>query len=306
MDGKVDYKVRGRFAPSPTGPLHTGSLVAAVGSWLMAKSKGGDWLLRIDDLDTPRCRPEFEDDILKTLELFGLYWDGAISRQSSNSEKYAEAFECLRNTGAVYPCGCSRAEIAQVASAPHPGEEVRYPGTCRAGLNRGRAPRAWRLCVAGQKAVFDDVRHGSLARWLDDSGDFVVKRVEGFFAYQLAVVVDDHLIGVNQVVRGDDLLESTPRQVLIHELLGWPLPEYCHLPLVTGPDGGKLSKRDNLVSVSEGLSDANRRDLMRWCLGFLGLVLPDSMHGADCRELLDWGTAVFSQELLPKPLELAD
>jgi len=284
----IPCSVIGRFAPSPTGPLHTGSLVAAVGSWLMAKSAGGQWLLRIDDLDGPRCRQEFEDDILRTLERFGLLWDGGITRQSDNGAAYAEAFEQLRKLGAVYPCGCSRAEIARSASAPHPGEEIPYPGSCRSGLPAGREPRAWRLRADGVQIAFDDLRHGRIVTELDRTGDFVVKRVEGFFAYQLAVVVDDHLTGVNQVVRGDDLLDSTPRQVWLHQLLGWPLPAYCHLPLVTGPDGAKLSKRDNTVSLADGRMVGKESELLRWSLQFLGLVIPAELVGASSGELLHW------------------
>lgn len=280
--------VVGRFAPSPTGPLHTGSLVAAVGSWLMAKRVGGQWLLRIDDLDGPRCRQEFEDDILRTLERFSLCWDGAITRQSDTTAAYSEAFEHLREMGAVYPCGCSRSEIARSASAPHPGEEIPYPGNCRSGLPAGREPRAWRLHTEGITVAFDDLRHGRIVTELERSGDFVIKRAEGFFAYQLAVVVDDHLTGVNQVVRGDDLLDSTPRQVLIHQLLGWPLPAYCHLPLVTAPDGGKLSKRDNTVSLADGRMAGNESELLSWCLQFLGLVIPEELGGAASGELLGW------------------
>lgn len=293
--------VVGRFAPSPTGPLHTGSLVAAVGSWLMAKSSGGRWLLRIDDLDRDRCRQAFEDDILRILERFGLLWDGPLSRQSANTEQYATAFEQLRATGAVYPCGCSRAEIARSASAPHPGEEIPYPGTCRAGLPLGRESRAWRLRTEGVTIAFDDLRHGRMTHDFAASGDFVVRRVEGCFAYQLAVVVDDHLSGVNQVVRGDDLLDSTPRQVLLHQLLGWPLPEYCHLPLVTGPQGGKLSKRDNTVSLADGRVAGQESELLVWALGFLGLKIPAELLGACCGDLLLWGVTAFSPERLPKP-----
>lgn len=289
----------GRFAPSPTGPLHTGSLVAAVGSWLMAKGRGGHWLLRLDDLDTPRCRQQFEDDLLRTLERFGLVWDGPVTRQSNNTEAYSEAFEQLRKQSEVYPCVCSRAEIARTASAPHPGEEVNYPGTCRNGLLPEQKPRSWRLRTAGLTAGFDDLRHGRIMTDLDSSGDFVVKRVEGIFAYQLAVVVDDHLSGVNQVVRGDDLLESTPRQVLIHQLLGWPLPQYCHLPLVTGPGGGKLSKRDNVVSLADGRVTGREPELLAWCLVFLGMTVPDVLRGADCLELLSWAREIFSPEQLP-------
>ena len=291
----------GRFAPSPTGPLHTGSLVAAVGSWLMAKSRGGRWLLRIDDLDRERCRQEFEDDILRTLDRFGLCWDGPISRQSDHTAAYAEAFEQLRAVGTVYPCGCSRAEIARSASAPHPGEEIPYPGTCRQGLPAGRESRAWRLRTEGVSVGFDDLRHGPITHDFATSGDFVVRRAEGIFAYQLAVVVDDRLSGVNQVVRGDDLLDSTPRQVLLHQLLDWPLPQYCHLPLVTGPQGGKLSKRDNTVSLADGRVSGQESDLLAWALGFLGVELPTAMQGAGCAELLAWTATVFRPELLPSP-----
>ena len=293
-------QVIGRFAPSPTGPLHLGSLVAAVGSWLMAKSAGGQWLLRIDDLDGPRCRQEFEDDILRTLEQFGLCWDGAVTRQSDNTAAYAGAFERLRKLGAVYPCSCSRAEIARSASAPHPGEEVPYPGTCRNGLAVGREPRAWRLCTTGVQIAFDDLRHGRIATALDRSGDFVVKRAEGFFAYQLAVVVDDHLTGVNQVVRGDDLLDSTPRQVWLHQLLGWPLPAYCHLPLVTGPDGAKLSKRDNTVSLADGSVAGKESELLVWAFCYLGLAVPMELIGTDCHELLAWAASAFRPDQIPQ------
>lgn len=293
--------VVGRFAPSPTGPLHIGSLVAAVGSWLMAKRSGGRWLLRIDDLDRDRCRQAFEDDILRTLERFGLLWDGAITRQSDNTAAYAEAFERLRQLGAVYPCSCSRAEIARSGSAPHPGEEIPYPGSCRGGLPAGRQPRAWRLRTEGVTVVFDDLRHGPVTHDFTHSGDFVVKRAEGFFAYQLAVVVDDRLSGINQVVRGDDLLDSTPRQVLLHQLLGWPLPQYCHLPLVTGPDGGKLSKRDNTVSLADGRVAGHEAQLLVKALDFLGVCVPAELQGDDCCELLGWAATVFKSELLPRP-----
>lgn len=284
--------VVGRFAPSPTGPLHIGSLVAAVGSWLMARRAGGQWLLRIDDLDATRCRQEFEDDMLRTLERFGLLWDGKITRQSDNKAAYSEAFEQLQKLGAVYPCGCSRAEIARSASAPHPGEEIPYPGSCRNGLPSGREIRSWRLRTLEKSISFDDIRHGRITTELDKTGDFVVKRAEGFFAYQLAVVVDDYLTGVNQVVRGDDLLDSTPRQVLLHQLLGWPLPVYCHLPLVTGAGGLKLSKRDNLVSLAAGLKDVEESQLLCQSVEFLGMCVPRELLGGSCAELLGWAQSV--------------
>ena len=287
--------VVGRFAPSPTGPLHIGSLVAAVGSRLMAKHCGGRWLLRIDDLDRERCRQQFEDDILRTLERFGLQWDGVITRQSENTPAYEDAFDRLKRQGAVYPCACSRAEIARIASAPHPGEEMVYPGTCRNGLAAGRMPRAWRLRASGVSVSFDDLRHGLITADLEKAGDFIVKRVEGYFAYQLAVVVDDFLTGVNQVVRGDDLLDSTPRQVHIHQLLGLPLPVYCHLPLVTAPDGTKLSKRDNTVSIADGTVPGREYELLAWTLKFLGLELPADLKTASCTDILDWAVSNYGE-----------
>ena len=298
MNSPQNQQIVGRFAPSPTGPLHTGSLVAAVGSWLMARSLGGRWLLRIDDLDQQRCRQQFEDDILRTLEQFGLQWDGNITRQSANQNAYQATFEQLVKNGFAYPCGCSRAEIARSASAPHPGEEIPYPGTCRQGLPPDKTARAWRLSTAGRTVSFDDLRHGRLTTNLEQSGDFVVKRVEGYFAYQLAVVVDDRLTGVNQVVRGDDLLDSTPRQVLLHQLLGYPLPEYCHLPLVTAPGGTKLSKRDNAVSLSDGQLAGKQSRLLSWSLEFLGMIVPPELQGAPCPELLSWASSRFAPDIL--------
>ncbi len=292
----------GRFAPSPTGPLHTGSLVAAVGSWLMAKQNGGRWLLRIDDLDTARCRKEFEDDILLTLELFGLLWDGTAGRQSENTEAYEDAFATLQKTGEIYPCSCTRADIARASSAPHSGEEIPYPGTCRNGMSKPGEARSWRLKTCGRTVSFDDARHGTVTADPGESGDFIVKRADGLFAYQLAVVVDDQLSGVDQVTRGDDLLDSTPRQVLIHQLLGWPVPAYCHLPLVTATDGTKLSKRDNTVSILDGRIKGDESRLLGWSLEFLGIKQNDEIKKAPCPELLNWALSQFSSELLPRPV----
>lgn len=262
-------------------------------------------MLRIDDLDRERCRQTYEDDILRTLERFGLVWDGRITRQSDNTVAYSEVFKQLRELGAVYPCGCSRAEIARSASAPHPGEEIPYPGTCRNGLPAGHEPRAWRLRTADVQITFHDLRHGMIRTDMNRSGDFIVKRAEGYCAYQLAVVVDDHLAGVNQVVRGDDLLDSTPRQVLLHQMLGWPLPQYCHLPLVTGPDGSKLSKRDNTVSLADGRVVGQEAAFLSGALTFLGLKVPSELHGADCCTLLAWAATVFRPEALPRPGQIS-
>jgi glutamyl-Q tRNA(Asp) synthetase len=293
VDKKTDHGVVGRFAPSPTGALHSGSLVAAVGSYLMAKQTGGRWLLRLDDLDRQRQIPGMADDIMRTLESFGLYWDGEVSRQSGHQNEYQQAFAVLQKRGVVYPCACSRAEIARSASAPHAGDDgPPYPGSCRNGM-KGNAPlRSWRVRVPDEEICFTDLRNGCICQTLPAvSGDFVVKRGDGDFAYQLAVVVDDYLTGVNQVVRGEDLLASTPRQIHLQCLLGYPQPLYCHLPLVTGADGAKLSKRDHLISHQLGNVAGREHDLLFAALRFLGQNPPVELAGASCITLLEWGIA---------------
>jgi len=294
-------QITGRFAPSPTGALHTGSLVAAVGSWLMARHAGGRWLLRMDDLDTPRQVQGTADDILHTLEEFGLEWDGEISWQSRNTAAYEEAFTRLQQQGVLYPCGCSRREIAQTASAPHPDDDtVPYTGTCRAGMPPDRPLRSWRVRVTAQEICFNDQRKGRICQNLQQGcGDFALRRGDGEFAYQLAVVVDDAITGVNQVVRGDDLLSSTPRQIYLQRLLGLPQPEYCHIPLVTGPGGAKLSKRDNLVSHHLGSWNGREGELLLNVLRFLGQAPPAELAGTTCGEILRWGAAHFDVSRIP-------
>lgn len=232
----------GRFAPSPTGPLHLGSLVAAVGSWLFARHEGGRWLMRMEDLDTPRVVPGSADEILRALERYALTWDGEVVYQSQRIPLYEAALNELRSKNRVFDCACSRADL----------EEAIYPGTCRNGIPEGRTPRAVRF------------------RGNDEVDDFVVKRADGIFAYQLAVVVDDAAQGVTQVVRGADLLESTPRQIALQHALGYPTPEYIHLPLVLGPDGKKLGKRDGALPLPS-LDEAHVRETLRDALRFLGV-----------------------------------
>jgi glutamyl-Q tRNA(Asp) synthetase len=302
--------VVGRFAPSPTGPLHLGSLVAAVGSYLFSRRAGGLWLMRMEDLDTPRVVPGMADDILRTLEALGFVWDGAVVRQSLRTAAYKAALAELERKGMVYPCGCSRAEILRIGSAPHGrADELRYPGLCSGGLPAGKVARAIRVRVTETPVTFMDVVMGEVTENLAEScGDFVVKRADGPFAYQLAVVVDDGEVGVNQVVRGTDLLHSTPRQIYLQQLLGFASPGYCHLPLVTGPNGAKLSKRDNAVSVAAG------RDLQRdgsallvAALKFLGQAPPATLQKAPCSEILAWGAVHFEPTLVPRrpaPLRL--
>jgi glutamyl-Q tRNA(Asp) synthetase len=296
-------QVIGRFAPSPTGPLHLGSLVAAVGSYLFARQAGGLWLMRMEDLDTPRVVPGMADDILRTLEVLGFTWDGEVVRQSSRTAAYEAALAELARIGMVYPCGCSRAEIARIGSAPHGREdELRYPGFCRNGLPAGKSPRAIRVRVTDEPVNFKDGVMGEISENLGEScGDFVVKRADGPFAYQLAVVVDDGEAGVTQVVRGSDLLLSTPRQIHLQRLLGYAVPGYCHLPLVTGPNGAKLSKRENAVSIASGRNLQHEGvALLVAALCFLGQEPPVSLARASCREILAWGVARFDFRLIPQ------
>ena len=249
----------GRFAPSPSGPLHFGSLVAALASWLDARAAGGRWLVRIEDLDQPRVQPGAADDILRTLERLGLYWDGEVIFQSRRAPVYEEALSRLRDT---YLCGCSRREIADSAvSLAADGAQV-YPGTCRAGLAPGRAARSLRVRVAGSVSFLDRVQ-GRLAQDLTrEVGDFVLRRADGQFAYQLAVVVDDAAQEVSDVVRGADLLDSTPRQIYLQRLLGFPTPRYLHVPVALDAAGDKLSKH-------AGARPIGKDDLQR-ALRFLG------------------------------------
>lgn len=301
MDRSTDHRIVGRFAPSPTGALHTGSLVAAVASYLMAKHAGGFWLLRLDDLDAPRQVNGAADDIMRTLESFGLLWDGEVSRQSCHAGEYDRAFEALRQAGVIYPCGCSRKDIAIASSAPLQEDDCRpYPGRCRVGLKAGSVIRSWRVRVPEDEICFYDLRKGRICQMLPDvSGDFAVRRGGGEFAYQLAVVVDDHFTGVNQVVRGDDLLASTPRQIYIQRVLEYKQPEYCHLPLVTGPGGAKLAKRDNLVSYQLGKVRGGEARLLFEVLRFLGQKPPAGLECSSCSDILDWGVTHFDAQLIP-------
>ena len=260
----------GRFAPSPTGPLHLGSLVAAVGSWLFARAARGRWLVRMEDLDTPRVIAGAGDEILATLGLYGLEWDGEVVWQSRRIELYERTLETLRRKGLVYDCACSRAELARSASAPL-GSEAVYPGTCRNGLPAGRAARAIRFRVPDELIVFDDAVFGPVEEPVATrTGDFVVKRADGPFAYQLAVVVDDAEQGVTQVVRGADLLSSTARQIALQRALGVPTPWYAHLPLVVTPDGAKVGKRDGALPLPS-LDDGRVRETLALALRILGI-----------------------------------
>lgn len=238
----------GRFAPSPTGPLHFGSLVAAMASYLDARHHDGTWLLRIEDVDEIRASATAERAILSALDCFGLHWDGVPIRQSARKDRYAAALAQLQTGGHSYPCGCTRSEIATLA---HNGiEGPVYPGTCRNGSRHPHRPQAIRVFTdATPIEIHDRIAGRIVQRIATEIGDFVIRRSDGYFAYQLAVVVDDAEQGVNQVVRGADLLLSTPRQIFLQHLLGYPQPGYAHVPLVLDEQRRKLSKQDGACPI---------------------------------------------------------
>jgi len=274
---------RGRFAPSPTGPLHFGSLVAAAGSLLEARSRGGEWLVRMEDLDTPRVAPGAADEILRTLEACGMHWDGKVIRQSGRGDAYYAALHQLRGQGVVYPCACSRRDIAESAAAGIEGPV--YPGTCRSGLPPGRAARALRIDTRGAVVAFEDAVQGALAHDLErDFGDFVLYRADDVYAYQLAVVVDDAEQGVTDIVRGADLLTSTPRQIHLQQLLGLPQPRYVHLPVVVDAAGEKLSKQ----TFAKPVNAERPESALVAALAFLGQSPPSELAHATVTELWDW------------------
>ena len=264
----TDKRYRGRFAPSPTGALHFGSLVAAVGSWLVARHAGGEWLVRIEDIDPPREVPGSAASILATLDAFGLSPDQPPVFQSRRGDLYHAAFQRLCDEGHLFPCWCSRAELAAHGGLHRDGRCIAPPDPSR--------PPAWRLRSPDRTILWQDDLQGSQEENLRDvAGDFVIRRVEGFWAYQLACVVDDGEQGVTHVVRGADLLDSTARQIYLQELLGLPTPGYLHLPLVLGPDGQKLSKSLAALPVDP----ADPLPALRLALERLGLEAPASAAG---------------------------
>jgi glutamyl-Q tRNA(Asp) synthetase len=240
-----------------------------VGSWLFARARGGRWLVRIEDIDTPRVVPGSAEEILAALQRYGLEWDGEIVWQSRRTALYEDALRELSAKGLVFNCKCSRAELQRIASAPA-GREPVYPGICREGLLNEEGARAIRFRSPDEVIGFDDLIVGRYEENVAErSGDFVVRRADGLFAYQLAVVVDDAEQGVTQVVRGADLLSSTPRQIALQRALGYPTPVYGHLPLVTTKDGVKISKRDGALALPT-LDDARVRETMALALRHLG------------------------------------
>lgn len=311
----------GRFAPSPTGALHAGSLVAALASWLDARAHGGQWLVRIEDVDTIRCLPDMAQVILQQLTQCGLHSDSPPVFQSQRSAAYQQTMHQLVQGGWAYPCACSRKDIEQACHAqgvhkPRHGELV-YPGTCRTGL-QGRSARAWRLRTdrvvpAQQATLLPETRRSAAAPaapvapdilWWDrrlgaqqqdvahEVGDFILQRADGCFAYQLAVVVDDAWAGVTDVVRGEDLCDNTARQILLQTVLGVATPRYLHTPLVRGANGEKLSKQNGATPI-----DTTTPTAARWALGQAARALglqdaPDNMASALLAWTRQWPHAV--------------
>ncbi len=270
-------------------------MVAAVGSFLQAKSRGGEWLVRMEDLDPPRVVPGAADEILHTLEALGLHWDGAVMFQSRRHGAYEAALNMLERFGAIYPCACSRREIADSSVSGVDGPV--YPGTCRAGLPAGRAPRAWRVRVNRRAVEFMDAVQGRVVRDLAaDFGDFVVRRADGYFAYQLAVVVDDAEQGISEVVRGADLIESTPRQMHLQDLLGLPTPDYLHLPVALSKQHEKLSKQ-TFAAPADAVRPAS---MLYQVLCFLGQDPPPALAESSLDDFWRWAIAHWRVDRVPR------
>ncbi len=291
----------GRFAPSPSGRMHMGNLWSCLLAWLSARSVGGGMVLRLEDLDPDRCRPEYCDQVMRDLEWLGLDWDGEPVYQSKRTEVYRQAFQTLEQQDIIYPCFCTRAERL-AASAPHRSDgAVVYDGRCgrlrlaeREELSRTRRP-SWRVRTPERVIAFRDLLQGDYKEDLkQDCGDFILRRSDGVFAYQLAVVVDDAAMGITQVVRGSDLLSSTPRQLWLQERLNLPHPEYGHLPLLLAPDGRRLAKRDRDLELGR-LQKRHTAPELVGRLAFAANFI-DRPEAISPRELLP----LFSWERLPR------
>ena len=286
---------RGRFAPTPSGPLHFGSMVAAVGSYLDARAHGGSWALRIDDVDAPRVVPGCVDSILRCLEAFRMAWDGEVVFQSRHSDAYQAALDELRVRQVLYPCACSRKAIEDAALAGVDGPV--YPGTCRAGLAPDRTARAWRLRCATAIIEFEDQLQGPVRQDLErDVGDFVLLRADRIFAYHLACVVDDGAQGITHVVRGADLLASTPRQIHLQRLLGLDTPQYLHLPVARNARGKKLSKQ----TLAQAVEPDRAAIVLADVLGFLNHAPPHTLRAGGVSELWDWALENWRRDRLAR------
>ncbi|MDH5183269.1 MAG: tRNA glutamyl-Q(34) synthetase GluQRS [Gammaproteobacteria bacterium] len=285
----------GRFAPSPTGPLHFGSLIAAVGSYLQARRHGGQWLLRMEDVDRPRCSEAAANDILRTLEAYGFEWDGEVLYQSQRDKIYAEFLQILRQQGQLYVCHCSRKAIEQRIATEHLSPHI-YPGTCRSLHLKEHAQTALRIRVEAEQIGFEDGLQGYVNQQLQQEvGDFVLRRSDGLYAYQLAVVVDDALQGITEVVRGSDLLDNTPRQIYLQKALNTVTPTYVHLPVAVNSEGEKLSKQ----SYARALEPPSHTGLLK-ALDFLGQEPNRELKDASLSELWSWAQSNWQLCRVPR------
>lgn len=275
----------GRFAPSPTGPLHFGSLVAAVGSYLEAKKNRGQWLLRIEDIDPPREVPGATTSIIKTLERFGFEWDGDIIYQNQRYDIYQEYIDKLIAESQAYPCGCSRKEIAAVS--PRSANGIVYPGTCRDGLD-DKKPRSTRLLTENIDIHFKDQIQGNIEQNLEsDSGDYIIRRADGLYAYNLAVVIDDQLNGITDIVRGYDLLPCTCQHIYLQRVLHFDTPSYTHLPIALNESGQKLSKQN----LAKEVDVSDRVKVLYNVITFLNQTPDPSLLDADINSIWKWAIA---------------
>ena len=290
-------RVRGRFAPSPTGPLHFGSLIAALGSFLEARRQEGEWLVRIEDVDIPRTMPGAADAILRTLEHCGLFWDGPVLYQSQRAEHYQAALDQLQRAGLAYPCSCTRRDLA---GGPRGRDgALIYPGHCRNGPRQPGRPCALRLRVTEALLTFQDAIQGEYRQQPgSDGGDFVIRRADNLFAYQLAVVVDDADQGITEVIRGSDLLDSTPRQIYLQRALELPTPRYGHLPVAVDERGNKLSKQTR----APPLNDRCPGPELWQALQFLGQQPPTALTDAPPAEILAWALTHWRLAGIPATL----
>lgn len=294
MTQSVSY--RGRFAPSPTGPLHFGSLIAAVGSYLQARSQQGEWGLRIENIDPPREAEGAIDAILFSLEAHGLTWDGEEQYQQTRQARYAEALDEIRRSGRLYACSCSRQQIARAIG--HTTGPLLYPGTCRGKSKPQHGPHALRVDTRDYVIEFEDMIQGNQQINLaEETGDFVLLRADGLYSYQLAVALDDVEQGITEVVRGSDLLDSTPRQIFVQQILGFAAPRYAHLPVAIDPvTGQKLSKQ----TMAPALDNKKAVQNLWQALEFLGQQPPPELRDCSVEEFWNWAIPNWHFNLVPR------
>jgi len=299
-DHKTTPSYRGRFAPSPTGPLHFGSLLAAASSYAQARHQQGQWLVRIEDVDLPRCDTSSTTQILKALETYGMHWDEDIIYQSQRNSFYQDALDKLAAQGDTYDCACTRKEINE--SAESTVTMGIYPGTCRNGLAKGKTARSIRMRTDDNEIVFVDKVQAPLSQHLlKDVGDFIIKRADNLFAYQLAVVVDDEAQAITEIVRGSDMLDSTPRQLFLQQRLGYSTPDYIHIPLAVNNKGQKLSKQN----MAPAINLVDPRPTLINALEFLNQQPPADLRDTSIDDIWQWVADNWSVKNIPAKTQLA-